>query len=141
MSYKLVFEVLEEVKKKKKKDEKVKILKDNDSWALKDVLRGTYDSTIHWLLPPGRPPFTPNLEQSTPSDLQKQNTQFQYFVKGGPGTTMPSFKREKLFLALLEGIHPEDAEVVIDMVSKKPIKGVTRNVVEEAFPGLLLDST
>ena len=34
MSYKLVFEVLEEVKKKKKKDEKVKILKDNDSWAL-----------------------------------------------------------------------------------------------------------
>ena len=49
MSYKLVFEVLEEVKKKKKKDEKVKILKDNDSWALKDVLRGTYDSTIHWL--------------------------------------------------------------------------------------------
>ena len=53
---------------------------------------------------------------------------------------MPSFKREKLFLALLEGIHPDDAEIVIDMVSKKPIKGVTRNVVEEAFPGLLLDS-
>ncbi len=141
MSYKMIFEILEETRAKKKKDEKVKILKDNESWGLKDILRGTYDNTVQWLLPEGRPPFTPNLQQSTPSDLQKQNTQFQYFVKGGPGGSMPSFKREKIFLALLEAIHPNDAEVVISMIAKKPIKGVTRNVVEEAFPGLLLDST
>jgi len=136
-----VFEVLEEAKNKKKKEEKVKYLKDNESWALKDVLRGTYDSTVQWLLPAGRPPFTPNLPQSPATDLHKENTQFAYFAKGGPGTSMPPHKREKIFFALLEGIHPEDAEVVINMISKKKIKGVTRGVVEEAFPGLLLDST
>ena len=47
-------------------------------------------------------------------------------------------KREKIYIGLLEAIHPEDAKVVINMVNrKKPAKGITEKVVKEAFPSLI----
>ena len=51
---------------------------------------------------------------------------------------MPAYKREAIFIGLIEAIHPEDAKVVISMINKRKINGVTRNVVEETFPGLLI---
>ena len=136
----LVCEVIQEAQKKKKKDAKIKVLKDNESWALKDVLRGSYDTTVKWNVPDSKPPYTPNLGQSSPSNLLKLNRQFRFFVQGGEGDAMQKFKRERLFIELLESIDPEDAELVCGMIAKKEIKGVKRNIVEEAFPGLLQDS-
>ena len=34
-------------------------------------------------------------------------------------------------------VHPKDAELVISMISKQSITGVTKAVVMEAFPGLI----
>jgi hypothetical protein len=40
---------------------------------------------------------------------------------------------------MLESIHAEDALIVLDMVAKKPpVKGLTKKLVEEAFPTLLV---
>ena len=136
----LVCEVIQEAQNKKKKDAKIKVLKDNESWALKDVLRGSYDMTVKWNVPDSKPPYTPNLGQSSPSNLLKLNRQFRFFVQGGEGDAMQKFKRERMFIELLESIDPEDAELVCGMIAKKEIKGVKREIVEEAFPGLLLDA-
>ena len=43
---KYVFEILEEVGKQRNRNDKVKILKQHESWALKDVIRGSMDSTV-----------------------------------------------------------------------------------------------
>lgn len=135
----LVYEVIDKASKARKKEDKIKILKDNETWALKDVLRGTYDSTVRWILPEGAPPYTPNKPESVPSNLLRRNVDFRFFVKGGPGEKMAPYKRENIFIGLIEGIHPEDAKLVISMINKEKIGGITRNVVEEAYPGLLLD--
>ena len=50
---------------------------------------------------------------------------------------MPKYKREQMFIGMLEGIHPEDAKLVVNMINKKKIPGISRPVVEEAFPKLL----
>lgn len=139
MADKLVYEVIELASKAKKKADKIKILKENESWALKDILRGTLDSTVQWILPPGHPPYTPNDGHNAPSDLRRKNTDFRYFVKGGEGARMPAFKRENIFIGLIEAVHPEDAKLVISMINKEKLPGITRPVVQEAFPGLLLD--
>lgn len=137
---KFVHEVLEEVAKKRSNKDKVEILKANDSGALRDVLRGSMDKTIVWLLPEGDPPpYTPNKPESTPSNLLKETVQLAYLVKGGKGPKLQQVRRERIFISLLESIHPKDAEILLDMINKKPPKGVTRSVVKEAFPGLLLD--
>jgi len=134
-----VYEVIDLLNTKKTKEEKIKVLKDNESWALKDIIRGSMDSTIKWNLPVGAPPYTPSRPESTPTNLLKENGKFKYFIAGGPGSKLPSFKRESLFIGLIEGIHPKDALLVIDMISKKTPKGLTRPIVKEAFPGLLRD--
>ena len=48
-------------------------------------------------------------------------------------------KREQIFIGILEGVHPEDAKLVIGMINKDKIPGISRPVVEEAFPKLLQD--
>ena len=134
---KLIHEVIVEAGKKRSKAEKVECLKHNESWALKDILRGTYDDAVQWLVPVGAPPYTPNKEESTPSNLIRQNTQFKYLVDSRDARNVLKAKRENIYIRLLESIHPLDAEIVINMVSKKSIKGISKTVVQEAYPGLI----
>ena len=134
-----VFEVLEEMAKQRNRNDKVRVLKENETWALKDIIRGSMDSTIKWNLPEGEPPYTASPAHHHPTNLIRENTKFKYFVKGGPGDKMQKYKREQIFIGILEGVHPEDAKVVISMINKQNIKGLSRPVVEEAFPGLLED--
>lgn len=136
---KFVYEVLSEMGKKRTKEDKVKVLKSNESWALKDIIRGSIDSTVKWNLPPGVPPYTACQEHNHPSNLLRENTKFKYFVKGGEGDKLPAVKRERIFIGLIESVHPKDAELVIAMVNKEKPYGLTRPIVEEAFPGLLKD--
>lgn len=136
-----VYEVLDKARKARKKELKVEILQKNQSWALKDILRGSFDSTIQWNLPEGAPPFTANDGHNAPTNLLKEHKKFVYFVKGlKESEQLPAVKREGIFIGLIEGIHPEDAQHVINMINKTKPEGITRNVVEEAFPNLLRDS-
>ena len=132
----LTFEVLEKASKARSKEKKIKILQKNETWALKDILIGTYSEEIEFNLPPGEPPYRASQPHNAPTNLQRKNTEFRYFTKGGPGDKMSALKREGLFIGLLESVHPEDAKLVINMINKVKIQGITKNVVMEAFPGL-----
>ena len=134
------FEILEKVSKAKTRAEKIKLLQQQaNNWALKDILRGTFDDSIQWLLPTGPVPYEPAAEDSHPSNWTQHNKKLAYFAKGGPGQQMNSIKREKMFLDILETVHPRDAELLAGMINKKlPIKGVTKKLVQEAYPNLIL---
>lgn len=134
-----VYEVIRRTKNKRNKKDKANELKENESWALKDILRGAYDSTVKFSFPEGDPPFTPNQEHNAPANLLKEHKRFIYFVVGGPGDDLPPYKRERILFEILEGVHPEDAKLVIKMINKKTLEGISRPVIEEAFPGLLRD--
>lgn len=136
---KFIFEVLDAAAAAKTKAERIKILQTYDTWALKDVLRATYDDVIQFNLPPGRPPYVPCQEGSIPSNLLKVHKQFTYIVKGGQGDKMHNFKREKKFIDMLEAVHPKDAEVLLKMINKESLgKGITKKLVQEAYPGLIV---
>lgn len=133
-----VFEVFELFEKAGTRKEKIEVLKKHESWALKDILKGALDPKIEWLLPKGEVPYTPCEAHNAPSSLLRKNRDFRYVVKGGTGGQMPPIKREKIFLGIVESIHPKDAELVCAMINKKlPVKGLTVKLVQEAFPGLL----
>lgn len=133
-----VYEVFDLFEKAKTRKDKIGVLQQHESWALKDIIKGAMDPKIEWLLPKGEVPYTPSEEYNAPSSLLRKNRDFRYVVKGGAGGQMPSFKREKIFLGIVESIHPKDAELVCAMINKKlPVKGLTVKLVEEAFPGLI----
>jgi len=133
-----IYEVFERFEKASTHEEKIKVLRQNESWALKDVLKGALDPRVEWLLPKGNVPYTACEAHSTPSTLLRKNVDFKYCVKGGAHPNMQKFKREKIFLGIVESIHPKDAELVCAMINKSlPVKDLTPEIVKEAFPGLL----
>lgn len=134
-----VFEIFEEFKKADGREGRLDVLKKySDNWAFLDIIRGSFDESLEFILPEGRPPFTPNKPESVPSSLLRKHKDFALFVKGGRGETLPAFQRENKFIQLLESVHPEDAEYVIKMVAKKPpCRYITKKLVQEAYPNLI----
>lgn len=134
-----VFEIINEFNLAKNKAERKAVLeKYKDVPALRDIIRGAFDDSLKFELPEGTPPYEPNRPESTPSTLLKKHREFGYFVKGGPGSSMPAFKRERLFIQLLESIHPEDAVLVLKMINKEPPTAhLTKKLAQEVFPNLI----
>jgi hypothetical protein len=132
-----VAEFLETVSKLKKKEEKVAALKHNDSFVLKTILQGAFDPRIKWLLPEGDPPYTPNALVDQENVLIHDSRKLIHFVEGGnPG--LKQSKRESLFVEMLETVTPADAKLLCAIKEKKlPWKGITPEIVNEAFPGLI----
>ena len=134
-----IHEVFTMVGATRKKAEKLRILKENDHQGLRDVLRGYFDERIQWRVPLGDPPYTPNEVYNYPSNLLREHLKFKYIANTKFSKDMPKFKRERMYVEILEGVHPEDAKIVVNMVNREKIKGITKDLVKEAFPGLLPD--
>ena len=136
-----VYELLEKFEKTKSRKEKIEVLRSYPHMALKDVLRGIFDDRVQWNLPGGEPPYSASSDESTPSTLLKQHLKFKYLVRGIPTSDeLPSIRREKIFLDMLETVHAGDAKVLVSMINKKsPVKGLTKKIVQEAYPDLIPD--
>ena len=141
MARKLVSEVLAEAGKIVIREERIKFLRLNKSPGLTDILRIQYDDSIVSVLPLGAPSYK---QDDAPKGyeytiLNKAYTQFKYFFKGPVSSGMKHLKREGLFLNLLESLNPEEAELLIAAKDKKmKSKGITKRLVNDTFPGLLV---
>lgn len=131
-----VFEVLQKVSTAKKKAEKISILKQNDSAALRTIIQGCYHPKINLDLPEGDPPYEECDIHNAPSNLHRKWKDFGYFT-GSHTKKLGKIKIERMFIQLLESIHPEDAKVVLQMKEKKPFKGISSALVKEVYPNLM----
>lgn len=132
-----VAEFLEKVSKLKKKEDKVEALRINDSFVLRTILQGAFDSRIKWLLPEGEPPYKPNDLVDQENVLIKDARKLAYFVEG-PYPGLKQVKREAMFIEMLETVAPADAKMLCAIKEKKlPWKGITVDIVNEAFPGFI----
>lgn len=130
-------EFLEKVSKLKKKEERVEALRYNDSFELRTTLQGAFDPRVVWLLPKGEPPYTPNKLKDQEHVYLRETRKLAYFVEGGAPNLKPA-KREAMFIEMLENVAPQDAIMLCAMKDKKlPWKGITVDIVREAFPDLL----
>ena len=133
----LISEILEKVSKIKTKKEKVTFLKHYDSDALRMVIKSSFDPKIKWALPDGDVPYTKNdaPEGTEHTLLQKEVRRLYHFIKGG-NPALKQNKREMMFVQMLEGLHKDEAELLIAAKDKslhRKYKGLSDNVVKEAF--------
>lgn len=136
-----VWEVFEKIDKAKSRKQKLEILQNDQRMVLRDVFRGFFDNKIQWNLPGGTPPYTPQVDgPPPPATLLKEHLKFKYFVKGfSESERLQTVKRERMFIDILESVHPKDAEILVAMINKqKPdYDGLTENLVKEAYPDLI----
>jgi len=133
----LFSEILEKVGKLKTKKEKVAYLQQNNTDALRMVIKSSFDPNIVWDLPEGSVPFIPNEvpEGTEHTMLISEARKLFHFIKGG-NNEITRNKREAMFVQMLEGLHESEANLLVAAKDKKlhqVYKGLSKNVVVEAF--------
>jgi hypothetical protein len=137
-----ISEIITKATELKTKQEKIDWLRKNDSFALKIILKFMYDNKlIEFLIPNTPPPWKKNGYTGIEGMLYKEAKRLKIFVKGGGYDDLNQVKREQLFIVLLETVNDNDAELLCKMIAQKPLKGLSRNAVSEAFPDLNIYTT
>ena len=133
----LLHEILIKVNNAKDKSKKIDVLREHDSVPLRQVLKGAFDPKIKWDLPEGTPPYKENdapagTEHTT---LHTEARRLWYFVEGA-NEKLSKSKKETMFIQMLEGLHKDDAKLLVAVKDKelnKVYKGLTDSVVKDAF--------
>ena len=136
----LVTEILQKVSSAKTKKEKVELLQEYNNNALRAILIINFDESLEFLLPAGDVPFTPNdapVGTEHTRLTQEYKGLYRYF-KGGD-STLKGMKREQLFVQLLEGLHEDEANMLVSACNKdlQAKYRITKQVVSEAFPSIV----
>jgi len=164
-----VFEVLDLVSKQKSKAKKIEVLRKYDEFHLRTIFLWNFDTVVQSMLPEGDVPYQSYDDQNSysgtlstkmqediramhetgsfsmgVSDTQGRTTirrevkNFYHFVKGG-NDGMNNMRRESMFINILQGLHPLEAEIVVLVKDKKLSDKykITREIVEEAYPDIV----
>ena len=162
-----IFEILDLASKQRTNAKKVEVLKTYEHDSLKTIFIWNFDETVISLLPEGDVPYASAGEQTSysgtlsekiedavskmselgsnslgsmdqgRSSIRKEYHMFYNFVKGG-NDGLSSLRRETMFINILEGLHPKEAEVLILTKDKKLTNKykITFENVKEAYPDI-----
>ncbi len=160
-----IFEILELASKQKSNAKKVEVLKTYEHDSLKSVFIWNFDETVISLLPEGDVPYANADEQSVYSgtlsenlkkeayggesatgqdldgrgktSLRREYQNLYHYVKGG-NNSLTTIRREMMFINLLQGLHPREAEVLILTKDKKLADKykISFENVKEAYPDI-----
>jgi len=164
-----VFEVLDAASKQRTKAKKVEVLQRYGDLSLKMILKWNYDTSIVSVLPEGEVPYNDFDDQNNnvltlsgkiddevrrmhetgsfslgSSDkeghttIRREARHFYRFVRGGDDA-LNQVRRETMFINILTGLHPLEAEVLV-LVKDGNLEDtykITRDVVEQAFPDII----
>ena len=160
------FEVLNLASKQRSKAKKVEVLQKYGELSLKMILKWNYDTSIVSVLPEGEVPYSGFDDQrnmnlklsevisdevrrmhevgsfslgSTDKEghttIRREARHFYRFVKGGDDA-MNAIRRETMFINILEGLHPLEAEILILVKDKKLTDKykITKEIAAAAYP-------
>ena len=164
----LAFEVLDLVSRQRTKAKKIEALRKYEDISLKVLFIWNFDESVISNLPPGEVPYHGYDAQNTYSGtlstklshevrtmhekgdfslgvsdqqghttIRREAKHFYQFIQGGnPG--MNAIRRETMFINILEGVHPLEAEIITLCKDKRlgEVYKVTKEVVAEAFPDI-----
>lgn len=134
-----IAEIINKVGSTKDRQERIEILRKNDHPVVRGMFAMNFDQNLEWDLPEGDPPYKANNFPDQHGMLYSEWRRMYLFHKGGNPNLKP-FKREMLFINLLESLDKEDAKVLLAVKNKKlhhkyPV--ISEKLVREAYPGLL----
>ena len=162
------FEVFDLVSRQRSKAKKIEVLKKYEHLSLKVVLIWNFDESVVSMLPEGEVPYAGFDEKNTYSGtltkkldlevrkmhetgsfslgaadqqghttIRRESKHFYRFIKGGEDS-MNQMRRETMFINILQGLHPLEAEIITLCKDKKlgEVYKITKEVVAEAYPDI-----
>ena len=164
-----VFEVFDLASRQRSKAKKVEVLKKYDEQHIRRILIWNFDESIESAVPEGEVPYADPEDQVTYSGtlstrlneevrsmhdkgnfslgisdqqghttIRRESKHFYQFVRGG-NDGLNSIRRESMFINILQGLHPLEAEIIC-LVKDGNLEDkykITREVVEHAYPNIV----
>jgi hypothetical protein len=163
-----LFEVLNLVSKQRTNIKKVEVLQKYNDPSLRAIFIWNFDESVVSALPEGIVPYSSVGEQGSFSgtlsekiedavdkmseigsnslgsqdqgfsSIRKEYTKFYNFIKGG-NDGLSSLRRETMFINVLEGLHPLEAEILC-LVKDKNLQTkykITKEIVSQAYPEII----
>ena len=159
------YEVLEAASKQRTKAKKIEVLKTYAHDSIMAVLIWNFDESIVSLLPEGDVPYGNTREDNSmtgslsdkindavgmmresgsaslgsqdqgKASIRGEYTKFYNFLKGG-NNGLSGLRRETMFINILEGLHPLEAEILVLVKDKKLTDRykITKEIVSAAYP-------
>lgn len=156
-------EILELVSKQRTNQKKIELLKEYRNDALVSIFIWNFDESVTSILPEGPVPYSNSQEQTSGNDtlsdsiekqlnnpskldshmatqrtsLRQEHQIFYNFIKGG-NDSLSKIRRETMFINLLEGLHPLEAEILILTKDKQLASKykVSHQIIKEAYPDI-----
>ena len=115
----LYSEVLSKLSKIKSKKDKVSHLKHYNDSSLRMIIKSSFDPKIKWSLPEGEVPYKKNdaPEGTEHSNLSYEARKLFHYIEGG-NPKLTQNKRESMFIQLLEALHPDEADILMQSMNK-----------------------
>jgi hypothetical protein len=162
------FEVLNLVSKQRTNIKKVEVLQKYNDPSLRAIFIWNFDESVTSSLPEGIVPyssvgeqgsFSGNLSEKIDdavgkmseigsnslgsqdqgfSSIRKEYSKFYNFIKGG-NDSLSSLRRETMFINVLQGLHPLEAEILC-LVKDKKLETkykITKELVSQAYPEIV----
>jgi hypothetical protein len=162
------FEVFDLVSKQRSNAKKIEVLKKYEHISLKAILIWNFDESVKSVLPEGEVPYSGFEDQASHSGtlttkiseevrrmhetdsfslgssdknghttIRREFKNFYHFIKGG-NDAMSGIRRETMFINILEGLHPLEAEILCLVKDKKLSDRykITKEIVSEAYPDI-----
>ena len=160
-----IFEVLNLVSKQRTNIKKVEVLQKYNDPSLRAIFIWNFDESVTSSLPVGIVPYSSVGEQGSFSgtlsekiddavgkmselgsnslgsqdqgfsSIRKEYSKFYNFIKGG-NDSLSSLRRETMFINILQGLHPLEAEILC-LVKDKKLETkykITKEIVAQAYP-------
>lgn len=138
MKYRSVGEVIDKLKECKTKHDRVLTLQQNDSMALRGILKMNYDMSLNLSLPYGVPPYKKSDKPDNFADATLLTSAKSWYVFSKElSPNLQQAKREFLFIQLLEALDNKEAQILLDAKDRKLKLGLTKKVLNDAFPGII----
>jgi len=160
-----VFEVFDAASKMRSKAKKIEVLSRYKHPSIMAVCIWNFDESVISLLPQGEVPYGTNIEDETATgtlsekiedavskmgelrttslgandqgkaSIRKEYQKFYNFIKGG-NDSLSGLRRETMFINILTGLHPLEAEILILTKDKKLTDKYKfdKDIVSEAYP-------
>ena len=162
-----VYEVFDACSKQRTKAKKIEVLQRYAHDSIMAVLIWNFDESVISLLPEGEVPYGNTREDNSvtgslsdkindavgmmqesgstslgsqdqgKASIRAEYRKFYNFLKGG-NDSLNNIRRETMFINILEGLHPLEAEIIV-LVKDKLLDTkykITKEIVSEAYPDI-----
>lgn len=134
---KTMSEIFDAVTNAPSRQEKINALRNNNCFALKYLLTGIYNPAIRFVFDKA-----PEFKKSGIPDGMGYTSIHQelgraYLFEQGNTKVDPNLsltRKKELLIQILEALEDREADLFVNMIEKRPVKGIDYDLVKEAFP-------